>query len=194
MEQANAARNTDRGGTERVVLTLCKHRGILDRFIWDLLSALGRFLFTCYLQSHWRQMLWRIDSMCLFNKFVAELPTQCRGYYPFNNPASGVSRPCPLMITSEAVISVTHLLNVTRQTQLASCPAFDPWRPRVTRPQRNRCIHCGKYSRVKACTHIGVPRGGCSNPPPPKFRNFDKVEPDCKLSGKCLVSLFQRPN
>ena len=30
--------------------------------------------------------------------------------------------------------------------------------------------------------------------PPPKFRNFDKVEPDCKLSGKCLVFLFQHPN
>jgi hypothetical protein len=28
---------------------------------------------------------------------------------------------------------------------------------------------------------------GCSTPPPPKFRRFDKVEPDFKLSGKCLV-------
>ena len=26
---------------------------------------------------------------------------------------------------------------------------------------------------------------------PPKFRSFDKVEPDCKLSRKCLVFLFQ---
>ena len=33
-----------------------------------------------------------------------------------------------------------------------------------------------------------------SNLPPPKFRRFDKVEPDCKLSGKCLVFLFQHPN
>ena len=43
----------------------------------------------------------------------------------------------------------------------------------------------------------GVPRGrgfGGFNPPPPKFRSFDKVEPDCKLSGKCLVFLFQHPN
>ena len=31
-------------------------------------------------------------------------------------------------------------------------------------------------------------------PPSPKFRSFDKVEPDCKLSGKCLVFLFQHPN
>jgi hypothetical protein len=30
--------------------------------------------------------------------------------------------------------------------------------------------------------------------PPPKFRSFDKVESDCKLSGKCLVFLFQHPN
>ena len=35
---------------------------------------------------------------------------------------------------------------------------------------------------------------GCSNPLPPKFQSFDKVEPDCKLSGKCLVFLFQHPN
>jgi len=39
-------------------------------------------------------------------------------------------------------------------------------------------------------------RGGFGdlNVPPPKFRTFDKVEPDCKLSGKCLVFLFQNPN
>jgi hypothetical protein len=29
---------------------------------------------------------------------------------------------------------------------------------------------------------------------PPKFRSFDRVEPDCKLSGKCLVLLFQHLN
>ena len=38
----------------------------------------------------------------------------------------------------------------------------------------------------------GVPRGGVK--PPPKFRSFDKVELDSKLSGKCLVFLFQHPN
>ena len=31
-------------------------------------------------------------------------------------------------------------------------------------------------------------------PPPPKFRSFNKVEPDCKLSEKCLVFLFQHTN
>ena len=42
----------------------------------------------------------------------------------------------------------------------------------------------------------GVARGGVGvfKPPPPKFQSFDKVEPDCKLSGKCLVFLFQHPN
>ena len=40
----------------------------------------------------------------------------------------------------------------------------------------------------------GVPTGGGGFKPPPKFRSFDKVEPDCKLSGKCLVLLFQNPN
>ena len=41
----------------------------------------------------------------------------------------------------------------------------------------------------------GVPRrvvGGFK--PPPKFRSFDKLEPDCKFNGKCLVLLFQHPN
>ena len=36
--------------------------------------------------------------------------------------------------------------------------------------------------------------GVFNSPPHPKFRSFDKVEPDCKLSGKCLVFLFQHPN
>ena len=39
--------------------------------------------------------------------------------------------------------------------------------------------------------------GGCLrgfNPPPLKIWSFDKVEPDCKLSRKCLVFLFQHPN
>ena len=36
--------------------------------------------------------------------------------------------------------------------------------------------------------------GGWGVNPPPKFRSFDKVEPDCKLSGKCLMFLFQHPN
>jgi hypothetical protein len=30
--------------------------------------------------------------------------------------------------------------------------------------------------------------------PAPTSRKFDKVEPGCKLSGKCLVFLFQHPN
>jgi hypothetical protein len=45
-----------------------------------------------------------------------------------------------------------------------------------------------------ACNAVAYRTGGlaCSNPP--KFRSFDKVEPDCKLSRKCLVFLFQHPN
>ena len=34
---------------------------------------------------------------------------------------------------------------------------------------------------------------GVSNPPP-KFRSFYKIKPDCKLSGKCLMFLFQHPD
>ena len=33
-------------------------------------------------------------------------------------------------------------------------------------------------------------RGGSTPPPPPKFPSFYKVEPYCKLSGKCLVLIF----
>jgi hypothetical protein len=40
----------------------------------------------------------------------------------------------------------------------------------------------------------GVPMGVWSIQTPPKFRSFDTVEPDCKLSGKCLVFVFQHPN
>ena len=41
----------------------------------------------------------------------------------------------------------------------------------------------------------GVPRGRIWGvPPPPKFRSFDTVEPDYKLSRKYLVFLFQHPN
>jgi hypothetical protein len=47
----------------------------------------------------------------------------------------------------------------------------------------------------------GVPRGVClggSNPPPRKFRSFDKAEPNSLFRGKyirnCLVFLFHRPN
>ena len=36
--------------------------------------------------------------------------------------------------------------------------------------------------------------GWVQPPHPPKFRRFDKVEPDCKLSGKYFVFLFQHPN
>jgi hypothetical protein len=34
---------------------------------------------------------------------------------------------------------------------------------------------------------------GGSKPPSPEMPKFYKVEPDCKLSGKCLVFLFQHP-
>ena len=54
-------------------------------------------------------------------------------------------------------------------------------------------------NHLHGCTvhaESGVPSGGLGvqRPLPPKFRSFDKVEPDCKLSGKCLVFLFQHPN
>ena len=52
------------------------------------------------------------------------------------------------------------------------------------------------YEQPKTLHGSGVLRVGLevSTPPPLKFRSFDKVKPDCKLSGKCLVFLFQRPN
>ena len=51
-------------------------------------------------------------------------------------------------------------------------------------------VHNSVQWRIK-----GRGLGGLQTPsPPPKFRSFDKVEPDCKLSGKCLLFLFQHPN
>ena len=49
---------------------------------------------------------------------------------------------------------------------------------------------------VCACVCSGVPRGvwGGSNTPPPEILKFWQAEPDCKLSEKCLVFLFQHPN
>ena len=46
---------------------------------------------------------------------------------------------------------------------------------------------------VQWCTEGGG-RLGRFNPPLPKFRSFDKVEPECKLGGKCLVFLIQQNN
>ena len=56
---------------------------------------------------------------------------------------------------------------------------------------------CRYVETVTFVWNSGEPKGelrGVQFPPPRKFRSFDKVEPDCKLSGKCLVFLFQLPN
>ena len=47
--------------------------------------------------------------------------------------------------------------------------------------------------RTEGGLGVGV-QGSIPRPPPPKFRSFDKVEPDFKLSGKCIVFLFQHLN
>ena len=41
---------------------------------------------------------------------------------------------------------------------------------------------------------VAYRRGVLGGFKPPKFRSFDKVEPDCKLRGKYLVFMFQHPN
>ena len=51
---------------------------------------------------------------------------------------------------------------------------------------------CWKFKSLGMLHCSGIPGGGVQTPP--KFRSFDRVEPDCKLSGKCLVFLFQHPN
>jgi len=50
------------------------------------------------------------------------------------------------------------------------------------------------YGRMYIHTYSSVPRGGLGVQTPPKFQSFDKAAFDCKLSGKCLVFLFQHPN
>ena len=59
-------------------------------------------------------------------------------------------------------------------------------------------VGLGFFRSFRIPADSGVPRGGWVVQPPtttptPKFRSFDEVEPDCKLSGKCLVFLFQHP-
>ena len=56
--------------------------------------------------------------------------------------------------------------------------------------------HSTLHNIPEAVAYGGGGGGGFGGfkPPPPKFRSFDKVEPDCKLSRKCLVFLFQHPN
>jgi hypothetical protein len=49
---------------------------------------------------------------------------------------------------------------------------------------------------ISACVSQWRTEGGGlgGSTPPPEIPKFYKVEPDCKLSGKCLVFLFQQPN
>jgi hypothetical protein len=49
-------------------------------------------------------------------------------------------------------------------------------------------------AKFQADSQWRTERGGGQTPPPPEIPKFYKVEPDCKLSGKCLVFLFQHPN
>ena len=55
----------------------------------------------------------------------------------------------------------------------------------VSSPKLRYVINAGQWR-----TEGGL--GGST--PPPNFRSFEKIEPDCKLSRKCLVFLFQHPN
>ena len=51
-------------------------------------------------------------------------------------------------------------------------------------------------TKLRRCIQWRTERGfgGVQTPTPPKFRSFDKAAFNCKLSGKCLVFLFQHPN
>jgi hypothetical protein len=49
-----------------------------------------------------------------------------------------------------------------------------------------------------AVAYGGEGFGGVNPPPPPKFRSFDKAEPNSQFRGKyirnCLVFVFHHPN
>ena len=60
-------------------------------------------------------------------------------------------------------------------------------------PFHKKELCLGRKERVHGKTDA-VAYQGEGFKPPPKFRSFDKVEPDCKLSRKCLVFLLQHPN
>ena len=70
-------------------------------------------------------------------------------------------------------------------------------RGRRRKQQLNELKEATGYWKLKVEALAVAYRGGLgvqTRPPLPKFRSFDKVEPDCKLSRKCLVFLFQHPN
>jgi hypothetical protein len=71
-----------------------------------------------------------------------------------------------------------------------------PTRFGISHIYKSCVVHKLSGGQVTADLASGVRRGGgdFGVQTPPKFRIFDKVEPDCKLSGKCLVFLFQHPN
>jgi hypothetical protein len=47
---------------------------------------------------------------------------------------------------------------------------------------------------VAVAAASGVQGGGFGGVNPPEIPKFYKVEPDCKLSGNCLVFLFKHSN
>jgi hypothetical protein len=66
---------------------------------------------------------------------------------------------------------------------------------RLYPPGDTLCTYlCFRLSRSQAVAY----RGGVGGSTPPKFRSFDKAEPNSQFLGKyicnCLVFLFQHPN
>ena len=53
-----------------------------------------------------------------------------------------------------------------------------------------------KLLRMQVLLPMAYRKGGGwgGSTPPPEIRSFDKVGPGCKLSGNCLVFLFQNAN
>ena len=84
---------------------------------------------------------------------------------------------------SETNISLPKTKQLRYYKKTCNCPLWMRWHPESFGQEGKRWTEAVAY------------RGGFGGfNPPLKFLSFDKVEPDCKLSGKCLVFLFQHGN
>jgi hypothetical protein len=116
------------------------------------------------------------------------------------------------MLTSVQLISVLYDITwivITAKTSviLQSIQSIKKCTANFRKYMMHLChsfVFLTNFWKQKCCSCLygmhdsGVPGGRVKTlpfpPPPPEIPKFYKDEPDCKLSGKCLVFLFQHPN
>ena len=146
-------------------------------------------------------------KMCVTNYATAHF-THCQSFYiPILFPAfQQILLPRPVDLSLHVKFSSMVYLRVLTTYEQTLFDAL--WFHTLRTLQFYDVIFWSKNQDLKVCNTIvislfslpkcklfrisGVPKvfGGLNPPPPPKFRSFDKVEPDYKLRGKYLVVVF----